>query len=195
LETGNGNLTANVILNELSKNEEVKKIIWNIASNDPYLKDELFQEVFIILYSKEPRIIEKKHHEGFLIGYTIGIARKQFNKSDSGFNRKIENPRNYTDLDSVEIAIKVDTDEFSEKLEDLKDVVNQMKCCPRSTQEAYHSTILQAYLNSNCNITAAARSLNINKNYVRESLKFTKARLKEELLKNSDQRNNNAPLH
>jgi hypothetical protein len=172
------------ILNELANNEELREIIFNIAKNDTYLKQELYQEVFIILCKKKESWFQKHYGKGTLEGSLVKIAKNQFNWIECKFNTKIKQPLIYDDIDkALEIPIEESDDLFKERLEDMSDIISLMKCCPRTHTEAYHSTILQAYLRNNNKILATARELKVNEKYVRDSIRYTKEKLKEEILK------------
>ncbi len=183
------------ILIELAKREDLKIIIFNIAGNDTYLKEELYQEIFIILCKKSDNWFNKfinkkgKVKQGRLDATVIKIAENQNKWTKCDFKNKIKKPLHYEDLPNNELIDEDSSSEYSNRFEDLKDIISLMKCCPRTTQEAYHSNILQVYLRNKNNITKAAKELGINKTYVRESIKFTKAKLKEEILKKSKNRN------
>lgn len=190
METGSLNLSANVIIQELSENEDLKKVIFNIAGNDSYLKLELYQTVFQILCSKKPEDIQSKYSSGKFIGYVIRIAEKQFNQKKNGFEKNIKAPLLYQDLDTIdEIISSDDIDEKTEQLEDLKEEINRMSCCPRTHAEAIASTLLNSYLRNNCNVTATAKEFKISKDYVRLRITEIKERLKQDLLEKSKNRN------
>lgn len=190
METGSLNLSASEIIKELSENEDLKKVIFNIAGNDPYLKDELYQTVFQILCSKKPEDIQNKYSSGKFIGYVIRIAEKQFNQKKNSFQKNIKAPLLYQDIDTIDEIISTDDiDEKAEQLEDLKEEIARMSCCPRSHEEAIASTLLNSYLRNNCNVTATSKALNISKDYVRLRLSEIKERLKQDLLEKSKNRN------
>lgn len=200
METGSLNLSANDIIQELSENEELKKVIHNIAGNDPYLKDELYQATFQILCSKKPEFIEKKYYDekyaGRFTGYVIRIAQREFHRSKTEFTKEVKSPLKYNDIESIPPEKEILDDEESflrvennERLGDLLDEINRMSHCPRTTETGVAYTLLNAFLRNNCNVTKTAKEFRISKDYVRLRLTEIKKKLKEELLKKSQNRN------
>lgn len=79
-------MTKNQIINELYTDERMEAILSKITSNHD-LKDDLRQELFLILCEKEDEVILDAYENNYLIYYCIRILKNQYHSSNSSFHK------------------------------------------------------------------------------------------------------------
>ena len=115
-------MTKNEILTMLYINKDLDEIVNKITSNNP-LKDDLKQDLFVILSEKDDEFIKNAYDNKFLIYYCVRILKNQYHSNTSPFHKTHRKTK------SVEVKnLEVKDDEYDmildENIEQIMHIIN-----------------------------------------------------------------------
>lgn len=94
-------MSKNEILTELYLDENFNNIINKITSNNS-LKEDLIQDLFLILSEKDDSFIIDAYNNKYLIYYCIRILKNQYHSSNSPFHKK-HRKHQHSEINNIEI--------------------------------------------------------------------------------------------
>ncbi len=107
-------MSRNDILSELYSSSFIEDLLTKITSNHP-LKDDLKQELFLILAEMPAKKLEKAKENNYLNYLCINILKKQYHSSTSPFHKKYRKHKHndYGDLPEIIEEEKIDEEMVS----------------------------------------------------------------------------------
>jgi RNA polymerase sigma factor (sigma-70 family) len=167
-------MTKEKLLNDLYTSKSTDKVIHGFTS-DPYYKEELKQELFVILVKKRKSILLRLVRDKKIESYIYGIVARMFNSNTHEFARKIKTPRHSSIEDCNLIDSLEDTQDNTEEL-----ITNAEQAVKKLSAP---DKVVFDFLYQGLNIKQIAERTGINRQYVSDTIKRIRSELQSQIRK------------
>jgi DNA-directed RNA polymerase specialized sigma subunit len=171
--------TKHSILGKLFLDPETDKTIASFTT-DRYYREELKQELFVILCKKKDSQLISLFEKKKIHGYIAGIIARMFNSKTHDFSKKIKKPRQVT-IDHIDKA----GNDLLETFEDPTD--NYHKLLENTIKEvgklSEPDRIIFDFMLAGLTIKAISQETGINRSYISEMITRIRTDLKKNIRK------------
>ncbi len=173
-------MTRDEILQSLTERKDLKNHINKLTGGNKYYREEMYQELFLILAEMPNEKLEQIYKDGYLDFWIIKIISNQFKSSTSTYHHKVRKPiQNKVDhisrsgLDTLDELPGSDEQNMTPiLLQELDNVIDNLFW--------YDQQLLRLYLEEG-SIKRVSKRTDINPSYIGESLAKSKKVIRTQL--------------